>query len=231
MASTPGPYRRSACATGLITDEQEDDTLSIVASESLFGPPLIPRGRWRFALSLSFRGRLSGVLGGRSKRSRALPSAVRQAVQLAVSQLGLTTPPTEAPPSTAFFRHEQRPPFSVPPSESFLSELRTFWADPKVGLHFPQDCRALSAMVRAEEQGLGRMPPVDPNVASLIVTPEEALRREARCPLTQCRLTDELITRSYDTAARVARLGNSFPPYPGPRWISSRHRLSDPHEA
>ena len=60
---------------------------------------------------------------------------------------------------------------------SFLSELRTFWEDPKVGLHFPQ-----GPVGHGEGNGPGCMPPVDSTVASLIATPEKALRLETCCP-------------------------------------------------
>jgi len=47
-------------------------------------------------------------------------------------------------------------------------------------------------------------------IASLIVSPDEALRSEARCPLPQCRVTDDLLTKAYDTAAHIGRIGNSL---------------------
>ena len=51
---------------------------------------------------------------------------------------------------------------------------------------------------------------IEPTIASLIVAPEEVLRPNARCPKPQCRITDDLLTKCYDTAARMGRIGNSL---------------------
>ncbi|MEQ2184720.1 hypothetical protein GOODEAATRI_011037 [Goodea atripinnis] len=55
------------------------------------------------------------------------------------------------------------------------------------------DGRALDAMHKAAKFGLGCMPPVESAIASLIVSPDEALRLNARCPRPQCRVTDDLL--------------------------------------
>ena len=63
-------------------------------------------------------------------------------------------------------------------------------------------------MANADSYGLDRLAPIEPAIASLVVSPDEALRTDARCPRPQCRITDDLLTRSYNIAARVGRLGN-----------------------
>ncbi|KAL7403275.1 hypothetical protein ABVT39_027118, partial [Epinephelus coioides] len=65
-------------------------------------------------------------------------------------------------------------------------------------------------MKDAAQYGLDRMPAIDASIASLIVSPDEALRPNARCPRPQCRVTDDLLTKSYDIAARMGRIGNSL---------------------
>ena len=65
-------------------------------------------------------------------------------------------------------------------------------------------------MANADSYGLDRLAPIEPAIASLVVSPDEALRTDARCPRPQCRITDDLLTRSYNIAARVGRLGNSL---------------------
>lgn len=65
-------------------------------------------------------------------------------------------------------------------------------------------------MHNAAEAGLDRMPAIEPAIASLIVSPEEALRPTVRCPRPQCRVTDDLLTRTYNAGARAGRLGNSL---------------------
>ena len=65
-------------------------------------------------------------------------------------------------------------------------------------------------MEDASSYGLGNMPNIEPAVAALVLSPDEALRPDARCPRLQCRLTDDSIVRSYNTAARMGRIGNSM---------------------
>ncbi|MEQ2160330.1 hypothetical protein GOODEAATRI_032588 [Goodea atripinnis] len=60
------------------------------------------------------------------------------------------------------------------------------------------------------DHGLDRMPPVDHCIASLVFSPDEALRERARCPSAQCRVTDDYLCRAYNIAARMARIGNSL---------------------
>ncbi|MEQ2167630.1 hypothetical protein GOODEAATRI_006044 [Goodea atripinnis] len=54
------------------------------------------------------------------------------------------------------------------------------------------------------------MPAVEPAVASLIVSPDEALRPDVRCPRTQCRVTDDLLCKAYNAGARASHFGNSM---------------------
>ncbi|KAE8291462.1 hypothetical protein D5F01_LYC11070 [Larimichthys crocea] len=74
----------------------------------------------------------------------------------------------------------------------------------------PRLSRALAAMRNADQYGLDQMPSIDASVASLIVSPDKALRPDARCPRPQCRITDDLLTKSYDIAACMGHIGISF---------------------
>lgn len=115
------------------------------------------------------------------------------------------------PPHNAFFRGAvEQTAFVVPPSAPYIEELQSCWVDPRQLSHRPSDCRALSAMQDASTYGLEAMPSIEPSVAALVLSPDEALRPHARCPRPQCRLTDDLIVRSYDTAACMGRIGNSM---------------------
>ncbi|CAL8389024.1 unnamed protein product [Boreogadus saida] len=55
-----------------------------------------------------------------------------------------------------------------------------------------------------------RLPSVEPAIASLMLAPDEALRSNARCPRPKSRVTDDLLSKAYDAAARMARIGNSL---------------------
>ncbi|MED6243841.1 hypothetical protein ATANTOWER_028119 [Ataeniobius toweri] len=65
-------------------------------------------------------------------------------------------------------------------------------------------------MHEAPKFGLGCMPPVESAIASLIVPPDEALMPNACCPRPQCRVTDDLLCRAYDSGARMGPVGNSL---------------------
>lgn len=138
-------------------------------------------------------------------------ATMKPAIQMALARLGLDEAPAAAAPSNAFFRQTpQSSAFLVPPSKPYIEELQRCWADPKLLSHHTSDCRTLAAMQEAGSYGLDCMAPVEPAIASLIVSPGEALRPDARCPRPQCRLTDDLLTRSYNIAARMGRIGNSL---------------------
>ena len=62
-------------------------------------------------------------------------------------------------------------------------------------------------MRNAGEHGLVHMPPVDQCIASLVLSPDEALKDNARCPRPQCRVMDILLLKAHDTAACMASLG------------------------
>lgn len=193
--------------------QPDEDTMSIAASESLF--------RTDSASYMEDHGggchspNPSVVNSHTSEPESPLEtgpvlSHVKQAIQLALSRLGIDVSSAEAAPASAFFKITQRPEFIVPVSQPYIEELHRCWADPKSSTHLPQDCRALSSMQDSGQYGLNRMPSVDSVIANLVVSPADAARPDARCPRPQCRVTDELLTKSYDIAARIGRLGNSF---------------------
>ena len=145
---------------------------------------------------------------GSAGASQAL--GVRPAMQLALARLGVDAPPAEADAQSAFFREAPTATaFCVPSSAPFMEEPKRCWEDPRHYSHLPSDCRALANMQGASSYGLDRMPGIEPTLAGLILSPDEALRPDAR-PWPQCRLTDDLIGKSYDAAARMARIGNSM---------------------
>ncbi|KAL1248068.1 hypothetical protein QQF64_023444 [Cirrhinus molitorella] len=58
--------------------------------------------------------------------------------------------------------------------------------------------------------GLGPMPLIEHAVASLIVPPDEALRQDPRCPNMECRRTDNLIGKIYNSSAYLGRTVNTL---------------------
>ncbi|KAJ8333892.1 hypothetical protein SKAU_G00412110 [Synaphobranchus kaupii] len=139
------------------------------------------------------------------------PSSLCTILRTALARVGLDDAQVTAPAANPFFRRlPPTTPFSVPPSPHFLRELPMCWANPRAFARHSRDSRLLSTMRNAEEHGLDHMPAVDHCMRALVLSPDGALRDEARCPSPQCRVTDDLLTRAYDTAVHMARLGNSL---------------------
>ncbi|XP_028297420.1 LOW QUALITY PROTEIN: uncharacterized protein LOC114459327 [Gouania willdenowi] len=64
--------------------------------------------------------------------------------------------------------------FVVPPSDPYMAELHRCWPDSRVLSHHTSDGRALAAMHDAGSYGLEQLAPVEPAIAALIVSPDEA---------------------------------------------------------
>ena len=181
-----------------------DDALSLTASANFFN-------------EVSLEDDASHTLGeascssAQSSLQGAADTSMAGVMRIALARLGLDAPQTDPGRASAFFRRNPAPAtFTVPPSEEYVKELHACWRDSRALSHSTTDARTLAAMQDAAQVGLGRMPPVEPAIASLILAPDEALRPDARCPRPQCRVTDDLLSKAYDSAARMGRIGNSL---------------------
>lgn len=181
----------------------EDDVISLAASASHF------RDEEEAGSSQASE---AGSFSSQSAVGEAGDGSMREVMSMALKQLQLELPQGEASSSgSAFFRRGRAPtPFSVPPSEEYLKELHACWREPRALSRLSSDGRVLAAMHESVKAGLDRMPAIEPAVASLIVSPDEALRPDVRCPRTQCRVTDDLLCKAYNAGARAGRLGNSL---------------------
>lgn len=137
-------------------------------------------------------------------------SSMRDTLRAAFELLNLDMAQPSVPRSAYFRRRPSTTEFSVPQSQDFLRELHSTWTDNRAGVQLSSEARDLAAMHDAATAGLGPMPAIESRIASLVVSPEEALRRNVRCPRPQCRRTDDLLARAYDSGARAGRLGNSL---------------------
>lgn len=181
----------------------EDDVLSLAASASHFQGEVGRSSRVSEA---------SSPPSALSSASETGDSSMQTIMHMALERLKLEVPQQEGSGSgSAFFRRGPASvPFVVPPSEDYLRELHACWKEPSAFSRLSNDGRVLAAMRNAAGVGLDGMPAVEPAIASLIVSPEEALRQNVRCPRPQCRVTDDLLTRAYNAGARAGRLGNSL---------------------
>lgn len=186
---------------------REDDVLSLAASASQFFDEYDGA-----ASHTSHVSEVGSFSPSHSSLSDAGDDSMQSVLRMALERLHVDVPQQAAvTPESAFFRRG-RPPstFTVPPSAEYLRELHACWRDPSALSRLSADGRALAAMHNAAEAGLEHMPAVEPAIASLIVSPEEALRPTVQCPRPQCRVTDDLLTRTYNAGARAGRLGNSL---------------------
>ncbi|MEQ2210889.1 hypothetical protein XENOCAPTIV_021342 [Xenoophorus captivus] len=78
-------------------------------------------------------------------------------------------------------------------------KLQRCWRDPRSFSHHGRDARILACMRNPGDHGLDRMLLVDHCIASLVLSPDEALRERACCPSAQCRVTDDFLCGSYGT--------------------------------
>lgn len=208
LAETPTPWQAELPPPSLspAVEARGQDELSIRASESLdIGEPEPQESASHGSQTSSHASQNTAAL------SEAGRPSVQPALKAALARLGLDVAPAAAPRQSAFFRGTTEPStLIVPPSAPYIEELQRCWADPRLFSHLPRDCRALAAMQDASTYGLQNMPNIEPTMAALVLSPNEALRPDARCPRPQCRVTDDLIVKGYDTAARMGRIGNSM---------------------
>ncbi|KAL2095682.1 hypothetical protein ACEWY4_007830 [Coilia grayii] len=167
------------------SDARGLDVLSIQASESM------DCGGSETHDSTSPAG--SQAAASEAGRPSVQPS-VQPALKTALARLGLDTSPVAQPQQSAFFRGSAQPSMlDVTPSSPYIEELQQCWADPSRQSHLPTDCRALAAMRDASAYGLQRMPGIEPSVAALVPSPNEALRPDARkSSLVPCQVTNFL---------------------------------------
>ncbi|XP_043992837.1 uncharacterized protein LOC122842759 [Gambusia affinis] len=184
----------------------EEDVLSLAASASHFGNEEEEEARSPRTSETGSRSSSQSAASGSGDGS------MQDIMLMALRQLQLDVPQVvESAPGSAFFRRGRAPaPFSVPPSGEYLRELHACWRDPRAFSRLSADGRVLAAMHDSVQSGLDRMPAVEPAVASLIVSPDEALREDVRCPRAQCRITDGFLCKAYNAGARAGRLGNSL---------------------
>ena len=138
-------------------------------------------------------------------------SSMGAIIRMALARLQLDVSQAQLVPTSAFFRCGPAPAtFTVPLSDKYLRELHACSRDTRALSHATSDGRTLTVMQDAAKFGLAHMSAVEPAIAALIVLPDEALGPDARYPRPQCRVTDDVLSKAYDAAARIGRIGNSL---------------------
>lgn len=65
-------------------------------------------------------------------------------------------------------------------------------------------------MAEAVSIGVRNVPEIEQTVATLVVSPDEALWGNVRCPSAQCGCTDFLLKEAYESVAYVTRTENTI---------------------
>lgn len=65
-------------------------------------------------------------------------------------------------------------------------------------------------MAEADSIRVSRAPEIEQPVTALVVSPDEALRGNVRCPSVQCGRTDALLKKAYESLAYVTWTENTI---------------------
>lgn len=194
------------------SDTEVSDVVSVAATDSLFseasGQPLDDR-----TLAPARSSPLPSVCGSEPRTGSEASStalSLHDTLKRALAKLELDLPSASTGPANLLCR-------SVPGTKEVrLPHCKDFTdvvsAAFQSALSFRPDrvSRMLADMSTPDAVGLGAMPALEPCVASLIVSPDEALRQDVRCPNKECRRTDDALVKVYNTVARLGRVGNSM---------------------
>ena len=205
---------------GLGEDNADVDAMSTRASDSMFhdgaySPRDDPseqgsRGETEPASVQAEDGSETSRLSSGSAEAGEGPCALQAMLRAALAKAGMDEAAAHVVSNPFLKRRVTVPPFAVPPSPHYLSQLRQCWTNPDAPVRRDKDARTLASMKDADKNGLDHMPGVDQCIRAMVLSPDEALKRDARCPSAQCRVTDSLLSKAYDSAACMARMGNSL---------------------
>ncbi len=127
---------------------------------------------------------------------------------MAMSHLGLDRSVQPAQ-SNVFFRQNADTTFTMPQCKDFVTEFSSALSS-NVPRRRSKSARTLASMAEADSIGVGRAPEIEQPVAALVVSPDEALRGNVRCPSAQCGRTDTLLKKAYESVAYITRAENTI---------------------
>ncbi|KAK2908868.1 hypothetical protein Q8A67_004705 [Cirrhinus molitorella] len=180
------------------------DTLSLAASESLVTDeqdcclPLEETSSARSQSQHSHSDEGSSLQGAGS----SVAFSLQDTIKMALAKLNLDPPPPALGPSNLLRRSVARPDEVLIPSCPDFTEVVVSAFRSAPSSRPDQVARTLAAMADAQEK--------ETCISSLIVSPDEALKQELRCPNPECKRTDDLLVRVYNTVSGLTRIGNSM---------------------
>lgn len=132
-------------------------------------------------------------------------------LRMAVARLGLDESPVQSAQTNVFFRQATAATsFAMPPCKDFVAEFSNALTGSGPPKRRSKIARTLASMAEADAIGVGRAPEIEQPVAALVVSPDEALRGNVRCPSAQCGRTDSLLKKAYESVAYITRAENTI---------------------
>ncbi|RXN04552.1 extracellular calcium-sensing receptor-like protein [Labeo rohita] len=132
-------------------------------------------------------------------------------LRMAIARLGLDESPAQSAQTNIFFRQPtSATSFAMPPCKDFVAEFSNALTGAGPPKRRSKIARTLASMAEADSIGMGRAPEIEQPVAALVVSPDEALRGNVRCPSAQCGRTDTLLKKAYESVAYVTRTENTI---------------------
>lgn len=107
-------------------------------------------------------------------------------------------------------RHQLDLPFFMPPCKDFVAEFSNALKGAGVPKRRSRTACTLASMADEDTIGLGRAPEIEQPFAALVVSLDEALRANFRCPSVQCSRTDSLLKKVYESTAYITRAENTL---------------------
>ncbi|KAI7813915.1 hypothetical protein IRJ41_004328 [Triplophysa rosa] len=145
-----------------------------------------------------------------TEHSQATSDDTLAVLRMAVARLGLDTSVQATQPNVFFRQPPVENSFSMPPCNDFVAEFSNALTASGANRRRPKTARILASMAEADFIGVGRTPEVEQPVAALVVSTDEALRGNVRCPSAQCGRTDSLLKKAYDSTAYITRTENTI---------------------
>lgn len=149
----------------------------------------------------------------RSLETEDVPaSSLLSRVLSAANILGLAAPTPAPAPAGGIWEGVPRatPPPPMPVPDDYAAMLKSSWGKLNQRPQYNAGCRQLATASYPAETGLGDMPPVEPSMAALTSLGVAGVSANPRCPRKECAKTDRLATRTFNAAARAARMGNAL---------------------
>lgn len=189
---------------------REDDTLSLAATHTLFP---MDTGEFSFSEDITTFDSSATESGRESEDGidlSGLNTTLSGAIRMALAKLNIEPLPRTMVQTNRLCRLPmQSNDLAIPPCDDFIKMFTEALKEANTS-RMDRPTRLLAAMADPSTAGLGPMPSVEPAVVSLVVSPDEALRTDPRCPSPECRRTDNLVCRAYNTQATMGRVLNTM---------------------